>query len=202
MQPSKHHLLSIGMKMNDGERSINSSISQPSTTSFADELKSAKFDCDYDYHYDIQLTDKNGVKSSTLLSVTTGVVEENQTITISSLQPESISYCIVNNTSLSVLQILQVSTDFSSAVTVQPLSSQMYILPNLTNSHEVGLFLRPIHTDAVASDYQPRCLINLDTVGEVTSFFEDNPKRKIHIHIEVENSTNVRYFMKLLLYRF
>ncbi len=191
MQPSKQHLLSIGMKTNEYERSINSSLSQPSINSSIDELKSAKFDCDNTNHYDIQLTDKNGVKSSTLLAVSTGFKEENQMITISSLQPESISYCIVNNTSLSVLQILQVSTDFSSATTVQPLSSQMYILPNLTNSHEVGLFLRPIHMDAVASDYQPRCLINLDTVGEVTSFIEDNPKRKIHIHIEVENSTNV-----------
>ena len=78
MQPSKQHLLSIGMKTNEYERSINSSLSQPSINNSIDELKSAKFDCDNTNHYDIQLTDKNGIKSSTLLAVSTGFKEENQ----------------------------------------------------------------------------------------------------------------------------
>ena len=152
-------------------------------------VHSSLFDCDSTQHYDIVLKDSD---KQSLFSVDTAFINENQTITILPLKPESISYCIVNNTCLSVVRVLQVSTDLSSAVSLPPLSSRMYILNNQVSAHEVGLFFHPIHLEEGQGDYQPRCLVDLDKIGDVTTFVEENPRRKIHVHIEVENSTNVR----------
>ena len=87
------------------------------------------------------------------------------------------------------MTVLQSACDLSSGVSVMPLTSRMFILPNPMGPHKVSLFFKQLTAAEAASAFVPLVSVDLDKVGVVATISRANPKRTVEVVVEAEDTT-------------
>lgn len=155
----------------------------------ASESYSAEFDCDGSERMDLMLPGE----IPDLLSVTTSLIGDLQAVTVDMLKPEDIGYCVSNNSTLDRLTVLQSACDLSTSLTVSPMDSCMWILPNPIGVRQAVIFLHQITEPEMEVAFQPCALLDLSKQGVVATLNRKNPDRVVEIVIEDEDATKVAY---------
>ena len=138
--------------------------------------------------YDFVMKEEYGESNPSFFRMDSAIEANQRVITFSSIEPQSVAYCLSNRSCLSSLRVAQMGCDLAWSVVVPPLSSRMFVLPNPCGTKQVVLFVENVLAES-EQRYAPCMIVDLEASGEKGVIRRKDMAEALRVGVENENAT-------------